>query len=313
MSAIDSAVIVYTNRDFNGTPVTLAKGKYTFQQIADQLKINDSISSIKIPPGYTATVWEHNFSGKTTTFSTDTPYVGDEFYKIISSVEVKYVPTKVEDSKNVIKFDGVGSYLCNGIPLQNQSAFTFEAWVKFFSLDNNRPIFSNCGIAFLGIKDKKIWYSRPNDYEQGDTFVDAPISIQTWYHVAFIGDRTSASIFLNGKLVKTSAVSIGGSFECRNGFHIGTCGGAKYCFAGEMSEVRIWNVARSQAEIQAGMSKRLIGTEPKLISYYPLNGLTNLFDNNFLYAMDLSGNNYHCTPYNVSVVYDDTLPLQKSM
>jgi hypothetical protein len=78
-----------------------------------------------------------------------------------------------------------------------------------------------------------------------------------------------------------------------------------------MTEARIWNVAHNQAELQAGMNKRLNVTESNLVAYYPLNGI-NLEISNNPRAIDLSGGN-HCTANNVSVVYDNTLPLQKSM
>ncbi len=70
--ATESVFIVCTNRDFNGNPITSAKGEYDCFQIMDKLKINDSISSIEMSSGYTVTVWEHNFKGKTTTFRADT-------------------------------------------------------------------------------------------------------------------------------------------------------------------------------------------------------------------------------------------------
>src|SRR5262249_51690616 len=39
-------------------------------------------------------------------------------------------------------------------------------------------------------------------------------------------------------------------------------------FIGLMDEVRIWSVARSQAEIAATMFERLAGNEPGLVAYY---------------------------------------------
>lgn len=38
-----------------------------------------------------------------------------------------------------------------------------------------------------------------------------------------------------------------------------------------MDEVRIWSVARTQAEILATMRTMLIGNEPSLVSYWSLN------------------------------------------
>jgi hypothetical protein len=39
-------------------------------------------------------------------------------------------------------------------------------------------------------------------------------------------------------------------------------------FAGEMDEVRVWNTARSEAEIQANRDRRLAGDEPGLVAYW---------------------------------------------
>ncbi|MFK5971063.1 MAG: hypothetical protein QM487_13225 [Candidatus Marithrix sp.] len=39
-------------------------------------------------------------------------------------------------------------------------------------------------------------------------------------------------------------------------------------FSGEIDEVRIWSVARSQAEIQASMNSTLTGSESGLAAYY---------------------------------------------
>ena len=39
---------------------------------------------------------------------------------------------------------------------------------------------------------------------------------------------------------------------------------------GEISDARIWNIARTQSEIQADMHKRLTGNEPGLVGYWPM-------------------------------------------
>lgn len=54
--------------------------------------INDSISFIKISPGFKVKACEHNFSGSDATYTADTAFVGD-----ISSVEVTF------DAKEAMK------------------------------------------------------------------------------------------------------------------------------------------------------------------------------------------------------------------
>jgi hypothetical protein len=42
-------------------------------------------------------------------------------------------------------------------------------------------------------------------------------------------------------------------------------------YAGGLDEIRLWNVARTPAEIQASMASELVGTESGLRAYWKLN------------------------------------------
>lgn len=56
------------------------------------------------------------------------------------------------------------------------------------------------------------------------------------------------------------------------------CGGFRQfaAFVGSYSDVRIWSVFRTEAEIAADFDKRLVGDEPGLVRYWPLSGVTGL-------------------------------------
>jgi hypothetical protein len=41
---------------------------------------------------------------------------------------------------------------------------------------------------------------------------------------------------------------------------------------GALDEVRIWNVARTQAQIQSSMNQHLTGSEPGLVGYWQFDG-----------------------------------------
>ena len=47
---------------------------------------------------------------------------------------------------------------------------------------------------------------------------------------------------------------------------------------GSISDVRIWNVARTPEQIAANYTNRLTGTEPGLVGYWPLTGTTSPID-----------------------------------
>jgi len=314
--ATESGITVYQNRDFDGNPVTLAAGSYDYYQITDKLKINDRILSIKIPPGYTVTVYEHNFKGKTATFRDDTPYVGDEYANLISSIRVEYDEENAKEVTalfSVVKFNGASSTITTPKSLANSlSAFTLEVWVKPFSLKDN-IFFHQETVVEFSIRNSKLFYwVRASNTISG--YVDTPLTVQEWHHVALVGDRTNTRIYLDGNLVKTVGITVQNTYSSSScpfvigaGLWSGRYGGF---FDGEMTEARVWNVARSQADIQASMNKRLSGKEPNLIAYYPLNEI-NLDVNNTPRALDMVGGN-HGTATNVVKVYDVTVPLKGS-
>ena len=75
-------------------------------------------------------------------------------------------------------------------------------------------------------------------------------------------------------------------------------------FHGKMAEVRIWNKARTQQEIQMNMFKRLTGQEPSLVGYWPLN--ETKLEGSALKVSDLSKNNLHGTITGALLVEDST-------
>ena len=85
----DSAeVIVYKDRNYAGKSLSLKVGEYKMGQLS---KVgNDAISSIKVPEGYTVTLYaDNNFKGKTLTCDSNIPWLGDHnFNDITSSIVV---------------------------------------------------------------------------------------------------------------------------------------------------------------------------------------------------------------------------------
>jgi hypothetical protein len=73
-------------------------------------------------------------------------------------------------------------------------------------------------------------------------------------------------------------------------------------FQGPINEVRIWNVARTPAQISASMNTELAGTETGLVAYYTLNeGTANSTNTGVTTAFDLAGcNNGTLTNFGLS-------------
>jgi hypothetical protein len=77
------------------------------------------------------------------------------------------------------------------------------------------------------------------------------LRLGAWTHVAVVADETGTTIYANGALAGQSASIIGGVTEAD--LWIGAVGEACAPFPGEIDDVRLWSVARSQADIQASL------------------------------------------------------------
>jgi len=101
-------------------------------------------------------------------------------------------------------------------------------------------------------------------------------------HVATSYDGSILRLYMNGVEVDSStlgaptipsvATLIGGHY------HSGT---PSQFFDGHIDEVRVWNIARTEAQIQANMYKTLQGNEANLVSYWQFDennwGQSNIF------------------------------------
>jgi len=91
-----------------------------------------------------------------------------------------------------------------------------------------------------------------------------------WVHIAMTWDGTALRTYVNGAIGITtnatggttalataqSTVTIGCNFQNMN------------CFNGLLDELRIWNVARSAAQISASYNRTLVGDEAGLVGYW---------------------------------------------
>ena len=84
---------LFAERDYRGTITNLEEGIYHLGGDTEAAG-RGTVSSLKVAPGYTLTVYSsNNCTGASATFTADTPYVGDAFNDVIRSVEVSAVET----------------------------------------------------------------------------------------------------------------------------------------------------------------------------------------------------------------------------
>jgi len=92
-------------------------------------------------------------------------------------------------------------------------------------------------------------------------------AISGWTHVALVYTNRAPRLYVNGALVRSGAASLYSSVHPS-----GSLGGSPQAdygnFDGQLDEVRIWNVALGQTQIQSNMTRSLTGTEANLVTYF---------------------------------------------
>ena len=95
-----------------------------------------------------------------------------------------------------------------------------------------------------------------------------PLNDGLWHHVAGVKTSTQVEFFVDGVSQGTTPHNLG-SVSNSEPLHFGSASQPKHWhYQGLMDEVRIWNSARTQQEIEAEMSRELAGTEDNLVGYW---------------------------------------------
>jgi hypothetical protein len=219
----------------------------------------------------------------------------------------------------VMQFDGSGDYvtvLPDSFPAGNEITVSFWAKgadalpqaisaISAQSATNERVfqvhlpwsdgiIYFDCG-AVGGAYDRIQKQAQATEYKN------------KWVHWAFTKNAQTGEmkIYQNGQLWHSSTGHTR-VLPKSSTVLIGSYSQAAHSYNGCLAEVRVWNKARTQAEIQADMSKRLTGKEAGLVGYWPLNDVR--VEGSALKVADITGN-FTGTVTGAVLVEDSTLPV----
>ncbi len=203
--------------------------------------------------------------------------------EVVLGNEMKYLilskPIRIMEVANF----GSGGYYGNSIkvpftPSMKFTSVTYEALIWNDSLEDNNTVMGGEGKLIFRIGDPGGGLAKDLIQIAGSKQFNSPNKLETnrWYHVAFTYDGASskARIYVNGNKVGESEWSLG-EFDLMGweGFWIGRVHGFPWGqrpFYGKMSEVRVWNVARSENELINNMLNVKPDSEG-LVVYYKLN------------------------------------------
>ncbi len=201
---------------------------------------------------------------------------------------------------SVLSLDGNG----DGVRIEHSQslvmtdALTIEAWIYPLGPGSGRSggsggiIVNKEGEYELArFIDGSIWFAVANE-NPGWEWIDSGYVIpeRIWSHLAltYSASMNLFQLFADGRLVssRTGTGEIGDRWPTINYFTIGARITQDHHFDGLIDEVRVWNIVRTEAEIQATMNTLLQGNEPGLAGYWNFDDGT---------ANDLSQNGNHGT------------------
>lgn len=179
-------------------------------------------------------------------------------------------------TSKALNFDGTDDYVQveNSTAISPSQAITVEAWIladtvtKQYMTAIDKP-FTSATTPFFDYQlsfsnDGKLRF-KMSLVEAKDSDVFAP---GVWYHIAGAYDKTNLRLYVNGILKATTPYT-----ENINASGMPLIIGKTLNYSdrewdGEIGDVRIWNVARTQQQIQDNMSRELVGNEAGLVGYW---------------------------------------------
>ncbi|NOQ25756.1 MAG: T9SS type A sorting domain-containing protein [Bacteroidales bacterium] len=193
----------------------------------------------------------------------------------------------VEPSSTAYLLNGTDQALTfetGSIPMNSEMDMTIELWFKGNIPASTATLFSN-GKADIDAYDPE---KTININLTTGGIIEVVSGSQTlattnsfgddlWHHIAYVVNRRAyASLFIDAEKVNNVNVAGFGSMESVSAY-IGALGyidnslvhQTSQYFNGSIDEVRIWNLARSQDQIDLYKNNRLSGSEIGLMAYFP--------------------------------------------
>jgi hypothetical protein len=201
---------------------------------------------------------------------------------------------KAQGAGYTLQFDGVNDYVevAANASLNITSAITIEAWVNKYTnvqwasvMTKGKPSYptdlftNNYTLHFDSLGG--LIFSDNISLEPPSSLV---FPLNEWHHVALTWDGNVFKYYIDGICDSVQSPFTGKLIPNDSNLTIGADfpGGAEY-FHGQLTEVRLWNIARTQQQIQDNMHLRLTG------SYTGLVGCWRFDEGNGKVAVDYSG------------------------
>jgi hypothetical protein len=184
---------------------------------------------------------------------------------------------------NSLNFDGVNDYIA--VPYNEKLVLTnmatFETWIKLSVIPSGPKFictrstyYGNPGGYYFGLWGgtmRLLWGNTISTYF--DVTSASSLTANTWTHVAVTFEGTTVKWYINGALDKTSTVTAYELIQTTDSLIFGKLNqpNSDYSFGGSLDRFRIWNVARTGAQILANMNATVAPGTSGLVAQYTFN------------------------------------------
>ena len=204
-----------------------------------------------------------------------------------------------DDCDTGLDFDGTDDYVDMPDGVYFDGDFTIESWV-YPAIHNSHARLLDFGNGeaddnvYLSLSDGTTGQPKLVIYDGAtESSLIAPVDLplDKWSHLAATLSGTSATIYIDGEEVASGTISVPNNIT-RTSCYVGRSNWAADGYTdGKIDELRIWNVARTQQEIQDHLFCQITVPPPSLQVYLPFeNGQLAGTNTGTATTQDFSGN-----------------------
>ncbi|HPI54596.1 MAG TPA: LamG domain-containing protein, partial [Chitinophagaceae bacterium] len=217
---------------------------------------------------------------------------------------------------NVLHFDGIDDYIKRPTAIQGNSG-TWEAWVQKSNWNSSieEILFGNGNYNsmpnafYIGLYPNVGFFIRYGGANQlGNTYVTSSSTLSftsnSWHHLAatwnHVSGTTTLKIYVDGALVNSTTCNL--NLNLSTPSYIGGDIISPKFGPGSLDEIRVWNYARSAAQIASSYNTPIANVQTGLAAYHNFNvGVAGGNNLAFAHLPDV------VTPVNVDTLYNFTL------
>ncbi|MEP0366459.1 MAG: LamG-like jellyroll fold domain-containing protein [Cyclobacteriaceae bacterium] len=183
----------------------------------------------------------------------------------------------IEKPGNALDFDGDDDLVVLSTPFNLDGNFSYEFWIKTTAASVPVLYFHEATAGEGGIvinATGQIDYNATNDEGLTSDFIAGVTAVNDdfWHYVAVTSNGTEINIYVDGNL--DANYTPGGDLAIASGeftvwdHELGNFPALGTTYAGLMDEVRIWDKALTDIEINQNIFETLVGNEAGLVAYY---------------------------------------------